>query len=97
MIINKSFNLGNSRHSSLFILLLAFFFCILVVRLSVEKRGSHIRSSNYSPGSDTLLQVPPEPWFNDSVQTEVFAPVGGRANIECRVTNLGDTAVNMLN
>lgn len=61
----------------------------------MEKRGSHVRSSNYSPGSDTLLQVPPEPWFNDSVQTEVFAPVGGRASIECRVTNIGDTAVNI--
>lgn len=34
-----------------------------------------------------------EPFFNDTVRTEVFAPVGGRSTIECRVGNLGESAV----
>ena len=41
-------------------------------------------------------QVGSEPFFNESVKVHVFAPVGGRTTIECRVGNLGESAVNPL-
>ena len=36
-----------------------------------------------------------EPYFNTSVLTDLYAPVGGKARIECVVGNLGEHAVSI--
>ena len=45
-------------------------------------------------GDRLVSEAATEPFFNESVKAHVFAPVGGRATIECRVGNLGESAVN---